>query len=51
MLEGMEEFGQYAVYVFWGLGLIAFIIYDMFLDVIKEMYIKVIKPKFNKLIK
>lgn len=51
MLEGMEEFGQYAVYVLWGLGLIAFIIYDLFLDVMKEMYIKVIKPKFNKLIK
>lgn len=51
MLEGMEEFGDYAVYVFWGLGLFAFIIYDLFLDVMKDLYIKVIKPKFNKLIK
>lgn len=51
MLEGMESFGQFAVYVLWGLGLFAFIIYDMFLNVAKDLYIKIIKPKFNKLIK
>ena len=51
MLEGMESFGKYAVYILWGMGLIAFIIYDLFLDVAKDLYIKVIKPKFNKLIK
>ena len=51
MLEGMESFGQFAVYVLWGAGFIAFIIYDKFLDVAKELYIKIIKPKFNKLVK
>lgn len=51
MLEGMESFGQYAVFVLWGMGLIAFILYDLFLDVAKDLYIKIIKPKFNKLVK
>lgn len=51
MLEGMEDFGKYASFVLWGMGLIAFIIYDIFLGTAKELYIKVIKPKFNKLIK
>ena len=47
----MESFGQYAVYVLWGMGLIAFIIYDLFLDVAKDLYIKIVKPKLNKLAK
>ncbi len=51
MLEGMESFGQYAVYVLWGMGLIAFVLYDLFLNVAKELYIKIMKPKLNKLIK
>ncbi len=51
MLEGMESFGQYAVLVLWGMGLIAFILYDLFLDVAKDLYIKIIKQKLNKLIK
>lgn len=51
MLEGMEDFGQYAVYVLWGMGLAAFVLYDLFLSTAKELYIKIIKPKFNKLIK
>lgn len=51
MLEGMEDFGKYAAYVLWGMGLVAFILYDLFLNTAKELYIKVIKPKFNKLIK
>lgn len=51
MLEGMESFGKYAVYVLWGAGLVAFILYDLFLDVAKDLYIKIIKPKLNKLTK
>lgn len=51
MLEGMETFGQYAVYVLWGMGLVAFIIYDLFLGVAKDLYIKIIKPKLNRLVK
>lgn len=51
MLEGMENFGKYAPYVLWGMGLVAFILYDIFLGTAKELYIKVIKPKFSKFIK
>ncbi len=51
MLEGMEDFGKYAVYVLWGAGLIAFILYDLFLGTAKQLFIIVIKPKLNKLIK
>ena len=51
MLEGMESFGQYAVYILWGMGLIAFVLYDLFLNVAKELYVKAIKQKLNKLIK
>lgn len=51
MLEGMEDFGEYAVYVLWGMGLVAFILYDLFLGTAKELYIKIIKPKFAKFIK
>lgn len=51
MLEGMEDFGKYAPYVLWGMGLIAFVLYDLFLSTAKELYIKVIKPKFAKFIK
>lgn len=51
MLEGMESFGKYAVYVLWGMGLIAFVLYDLFLGTAKELYIKIIKPKFSKFIK
>lgn len=51
MLEGMESFGQYAVYVLWGMGLVAFILYDLFLDVAKDLYVRIIKNKLNKLMK
>ena len=51
MLEGMEFLGEFAVYVFWGAGNIAFIIYDFCLKTIKEAYIKVIKPKVSAKLK
>ena len=51
MLEGMEFFGELAVYVFWGFGNIAFIIYDFCLKTIKEAYIKLIKPKVSAKLK
>lgn len=51
MLEGMEEFGKYAPYILWGMGLVAFVLYDIFLVTAKELYVKIIKPKFSKLIK
>ncbi len=51
MLEGMEDFGKYATLILWGAGLIAFILYDLFLDTFKEIFHRFIKPKLNKLIK
>lgn len=51
MLEGLEDFGKYAVYILWGTGIIAFIVYDLFLGVAKEIYVKNIKCKLNRLIK
>ncbi len=51
MLEGMESFGDFAVYALWGMGLIAFIVYDLFLGIAADLYIKIIKPKLNRLMK
>ncbi len=45
MLEGLEGFGEYAVLVFWGLGNVAFIIYDFAMKTIKQAYSNVIKPR------
>ena len=50
-LEGMEFLGELAVYVFWGVGNVAFIIYDPCLRTIKEAYIKLIKPKVSAKLK
>ncbi len=44
-LEGMEFFGDFAIYAFWGFANIAFVIYDFALATLKEAYIKLIKPK------
>lgn len=51
MLEGLEDFGKYAVFILWSMGIIAFILYDLFLGVAKDMYIKAIKNKLNRLMK
>ena len=51
MLEGLESFGQYAIYIFWGVGNLAFIVYDYSLITLKQFYIKIVKPKINKKIK
>lgn len=51
MLEGLEDFGEYAVYIFWGIGNAAFIIYDISLGVIKQAYTKVIKPRISSKLK
>jgi len=51
MLEGMEDFGEYAVYIFWAIGNVAFIIYDVALGVIKQAYTRVIKPKIASKLK
>ncbi len=51
MLEGMEFFGDFAVYAFWIFGNIAFVIYDLALGTIKKAYIKIIKPKITSKLK
>ncbi len=51
MLEGLEDLGKYAVFVLWGAGLIAFILYDFFLETYKQIFNMYVKPKLNKLIK
>ena len=50
-LEGMEFFGDFAVYAFWIIGNIAFVIYDICMITIKEAYIKIIKPKVSSKLK
>lgn len=51
LLEGMESFGRWAPYVLWGMGLVAFVLYDLVLETYKGIYIKGVKPKFKKLMK
>lgn len=51
MLEGLEDFGVYAVYVLWGTGNAAFLLYDFFLGYMREIYVKFIKPRIAKIIK
>ena len=50
-LEGMEEFGEYAIYILWGAGNIAFVIYEFSLRIIKQSYIKLLKPKISSKLK
>lgn len=49
MLEGLEEFGVYAVYILWGSGNLAFLLYDLFLDSVSRMYRVYLKPKLDRL--
>lgn len=51
MLDGLEDFGVYAVYVLWGMGNIAFLLYDFFLGYMREIYVRFIKPRVAKIIK
>ncbi len=51
LLEGMEDFGAYAVYVLWASGNVAFVLYDFFLNTVRELYAKILRPKLNKLMK
>lgn len=50
MLEGLEDFGAYAIYILWGTGNIAFLLYDFFLGYMREIYVKFIKPRVAKII-
>lgn len=48
ILEGLESFGDAAVYVLWGTANIAFIIYDFASGHLFYAFRKWLKPKFNK---
>ncbi|MCM1334386.1 MAG: hypothetical protein NC084_01530 [Bacteroides sp.] len=49
MLEGLEDFGVYAVYILWGSGNLAFVLYDFFLDTVARIYRNFLKPKLDRL--
>lgn len=51
MLEGMEEFGVYAVYVLWAGGNVTFFLYDILLGSIGRIYVVSLKPRLRKLMK
>ncbi|MCL2637464.1 MAG: hypothetical protein FWD48_03755 [Oscillospiraceae bacterium] len=51
VLEGMERFGDLAVFVFWGTANIAFFCYEFCLSQLQYAIEKWLKPKFLKRIK
>lgn len=51
MLSGLEDFGVYAVYVFWGAANIAFLIFDFCLESIMFAYTKWLEPRLKKILK
>jgi hypothetical protein len=51
VLDGLEGFGRYAVYVFWASGNVAFFFYDFSLKYMMYAYIQWIKPKLDKKIR
>ena len=51
LLEDMDVFGEYAVYVFWGAGNIVFVVYNISVTYVKKCYTKVLKPRLMAKIK
>jgi hypothetical protein len=51
VLDGLEGFGEYAVYVFWAMGNAAFFFYDFALTHIFYAFSNWVKPIINKKIK
>ena len=51
ILEGLEMFGEMAVYVLWGASNVAFLLYDLCLDYLFYGFRKWLKPKINKKIR
>ena len=51
ILEGLEGFGDAAVYVLWGSANVAFVFYDICIKQIFYAFRKWIKPKINKKLK
>lgn len=51
ILEGLESFGDMAVYVLWGSANIAFVVYDLCLNSLFMAFRKWVKPKIFKKLK
>ena len=51
ILNDLSGFGEYAVYVFWGMGNLAFFAYDFALKYVFYAYDAWVKPAINKKIK
>jgi len=51
MLDGLEDFGKYAVYVFWAVGNAAFFFYDYSLKYMSYAYYRWLKPVLNRKIR
>lgn len=51
MLEGMEAFGVYAVYVLWASGNVTFLLYDILLSSIGRLYAVYLMPRLQKLMR
>lgn len=51
VLEGLESFGDAAIYVMWGAANVTFLLYDFALGYIFYAFRKWIKPKLNKKLK
>lgn len=51
ILDGLEGFGEMAVYVLWGAANIAFIVYDLCLGTLFMAFRKWVKPKILKKLK
>ncbi len=49
LLEGMEEFGQYALPALWLLGCIAFVLYDICLHYLELIYRQWFKPRLSRI--
>jgi len=51
VLDGLEDFGENAVYVFWVMGNVAFILYDFALGYVFYAFLSWVKPVINRLIR
>jgi len=51
VLDGLDRFGEYAIYVFWGMGNVAFLFYDFALKHVFYAFRHWIKPVIDKKIK
>lgn len=48
LLDEANEFGKYGTLILFGMGAVAFGLYDRFLGLYKPVYEKIIKPQINK---